>query len=208
MNLKKLQEAQRSFFKKYPGGFSHPDMVAIGKKHKMETMISFAKEHFKKTQFTDHQRIADNMIKIISRSSMVSLFEKPKFKDFVLSLSQDEVKWLSGGLKHLLHGNQEKGFNELLNLLQRAKLAKWSLLTIIPNYYIPDEEVFVKPTTCKGVISFFELTGLVYKPQPSWAFYQAYKREILAMKKKVDKNLTPNNAAFCGFLMMSLDKLD
>ena len=36
MNVKKLKQAEKAFFKQYPGGFTHPEMVALGKKHKME----------------------------------------------------------------------------------------------------------------------------------------------------------------------------
>lgn len=28
MNLKKLKQAEKTFFQRYPGGFNHPDIVA------------------------------------------------------------------------------------------------------------------------------------------------------------------------------------
>ena len=93
----------------------------------------------------------------------------------------------------------------MVEILKTGKLAKWSLVTILPNYYHPDEEVFVKPTTAKGIIAHFELENLEYKPTPTWAFYQRYKNTILKMKTNIDESLAPNNAAFCGFLMMSLE---
>ncbi|MCG8415164.1 MAG: hypothetical protein MI746_13170, partial [Pseudomonadales bacterium] len=77
-------------------------------------------------------------------------------------------------------------------------------ISVLPVYFRPDDEVFVKPTTAKGVIEHFELEGLVYKPQPSWEFYAAFRDEVLKMKKKVRKSLSPNNAAFTGFLMMAM----
>ncbi|MCO7222850.1 hypothetical protein [Pleionea sp. CnH1-48] len=203
MNTTKLQQAEHEFLHRYPGGFLHPDMQAIGKKHKMDAMIAFANDHFKKSHFRQPQDIAENMIKMISRSSMVSMFEKPKFRDFVHSLNDKETRKLSNALKNQLHGDQKKGFNDLLTLLQGQKLAKWSLTTIIPNYFYPNEEVFVKPTTAKNVIAHFELQGLEYKPAPSWDFYQKYKQAIHTMKQKVDSTLTSTNAAFCGFLMMT-----
>ena len=75
---------------------------------------------------------------------------------------------------------------------------------IITNYVHPDAEVFVKPPTAKGVIEHFKLQGLQYKPRPSWEFYEEYRQKILAMRARVDDFIAPNNAAFCGFLMMSL----
>ncbi len=145
------------------------------------------------------------MKKVVNASSMISLFEKPKFRDLLKTLNDNQKRTLSNGLKNFLHGNQEKGFNDMLEILRSGKLAKWSLLTIIPNYYHPEQEVFVKPTTTKGVIANFELDGLTYKPQPSWEFYQAYREAIIEMKDIVDSCLTPSNAAFSGFLMIVMN---
>jgi hypothetical protein len=77
-------------------------------------------------------------------------------------------------------------------------------LTIIPAYSAPSKEVFVKPTTAKGVIKHSEVEDLLYKPAAIWAFYTAYRMLINRSKKKVDKRLSPSNAAFSGFLMMSI----
>lgn len=204
MNIQKLQQAQAMFLAKYPNGFMHPEMQAVGKKHKVEKMVALAQECFGKSKFRDRKAIIENMVKVISRSSMVSMFEKPKFRDTVLLMKEDELKALSNGLKNFLHGNQQKGFEAMTSALRPYKLAKWSLITIIPNYYHPDDEIFVKPTTAKGVIKYFELEGLEYKPAPTWEFYQKYRENILEMKSKADETLKPNNAAYCGFLMMSM----
>jgi hypothetical protein len=64
--------------------------------------------------------------------------------------------------------------------------------------------VFVKPTTAKKVIEHLELENLEYKPQPSWEFYSEFRRQVQLMKQQVDPNLAVNNAAFTGFLMMTL----
>ena len=205
MNILKLKQAEENFLNKYPSGFNHPELAALGKKHKMDKMIALAQECFSKSRFSDLNNIIDNMAKTVSRSSMVSMFEKPKFRDFTQTLSTADTKIVTTGLKNFLHGNQEKGFNILVEALKKDKLAKWSLITIIPNYFYPDTEVFVKPTTAKGVIQFFELTHVEYKPTPTWEFYQKYKQTILEMRAAVDESVAPNNAAFCGFLMMSLD---
>ena len=205
MNLAKLKQAETQFLDRYPQGFMHPDMQAIGKKHKMEQMINLAQENFSKSNFKDAAAITDSMTKIIGRSSMISMFEKPKFSDAVKTLNEKETKLLSNGLKNFLHGNQQKGFESMIEVLGPVKLAKWSLVTILPNYYFPDKEVFVKPTTAKGVIEYFELENLTYKPAPTWEFYKKYREVILEMKTIVDSSISPNNAAFGGFLMMSMN---
>ncbi len=208
MNLKKLKQAEKTFFNVYPEGFADPAMEQIGKRHKVDQMTTLCQEAFKKTRFTKFRTASDDMVKMVGRSSMVSMFEKPKFRDFVAGLDDKDRRKLTNSLKAFLHGTQQKGFEDMVELLAREKLAKWSIVTIIPNYFHPLQEVFVKPTTAKGVIKYFELEGLEYKPRPSWAFYEEYRRQILHMRSKVDSRLAPNNAAFCGFLMMTMKQPD
>lgn len=204
VNIKKLKQAEQKFLDTYPGGFFHPEMIEIAKKHRMDKLIDFAQNTFTKQAFQQPTLICDGMTKLISRSSLISVFEKPKFRDFVNSASDNIIQSLSIGLNEQLYGQQQKGLERLVDTLKPVKLAKWSLTTVIANYVKPTEEVFVKPTTAKGVIQYFELEDLIYKPLPSWAFYQTYRKAILEMKSKVDSSLTQSNAAFCGFLMMSL----
>lgn len=204
MNFKKLKEVEKAFLKKYPGGFEHPAMVEIGKKHKKDIMEKMALDLFAVSKFKNPLEITSSMVKIVSQSSMVSIFEKPKFRDMVNSLTTVEKEVLAKSLKQLLHGNEQKGFEALLNELSKRKMAKWTLMTIIQNYYRPNHDVFIKPTTAKNIILNLEI-DLVYNPKPSWGFYESYRNIINKMKKEVSKSLSTSNAAFCGFLMMSFD---
>lgn len=199
-----LKKLEGDFLLQYPQGFNDPEMIDIGKKHKMSKMVEMSQELFTKTACSNPNVTADNMIKIIGRSSMVSMFEKPKFKDFVNNLNDNDKVFLVESLSQLLHGKQQLGFEGLVDILRTEKLAKWSLVTIIPAYYSPSKEVFIKPTTAKRILSHFELNDPVYKPAPTWDFYTKYRKLINAAKKSVDKNLSPSNAAFSGFLMMSV----
>lgn len=207
MNTNKLLQAEGEFLHKHPDGFASPEMVVIGKKHKIDKLVDFTHDVFKKTAFTNTEEIIQNWIKVVSRSSMVSLFEKPKFKDMLNTLSANDKAKIVEGLYQQLHGKEEKGFNAILDILIENKMTKWSIITVVPAYFKPNDQVFVKPTTAKGVIKAFELEGLEYKPKPSWAFYQEYRRQILKMKAMVSESLSPNNAAFSGFLMMTMDHL-
>lgn len=206
MNKKKLKQAERDFLTLYPGGFNDPDMVAIGKKHRVDKMTDLAQASFSKQHFETPEWIAQSMIKIVGRSSMVSMFEKPKFRDFVKMLPDYERDLLVNGFEQMLHGRQKQGFETMLSVLQTGKLAKWSLMTILPVYFRPQKEVFVKPTTAKGVIKYFELESLEYKPLPSWSFYKTFRETIQEMRSMVDPLLSPNSAAFTGFLMMTMGK--
>lgn len=205
MNLDKLKRAEHIFLHRFPGGFIHPSMVALGKKHKMERMTALVQESFAKKKFRDTADTLQALTKVVGSSSMVSVFEKPKFRDFIKGLEPKYQNALVSGLKEQLHGDEQKGFERVLAVLQSGKLAKWSLISIVPVYFRPQIDVFVKPTTAKGVISYFELDSLQYKSQPSWGFYAEFRDCIAEMRSKVDATLSPNNAAFTGFLMMSLN---
>jgi hypothetical protein len=204
MNLRKLKEAERAFLHRYPGGFNHPEIAAVRKKrHNADIMIAFAQECFSTGNFRFPDQIVENMVKLVSRSSVLSMFEKPRFRDFVYSLSSDGRKLLTLELEALLHGNQQMGFERLLKLLQKQKLAKWPLMTIFQTYYHSQQEVFVKPTTVKGIIQYFELKNLQYNPTPTWAFYEDYRSTLIEMKSRVDPSLSPSNIAFSWFLLLS-----
>lgn len=204
MNIEKLKEAEDRFLLQYPGGFSDPLMVEMKKKHKPEKMNKLAQDSFSLEQFDSPDRIVDHMVKIVSQSSMVSVFEKPKFRDLIKGIGETEKERISHGLREFLHGDQRFGFGLMCELLNEYKLAKWPLLTVCPVYYSPDVEVFIKPTTVKGVIEYFELDGLRYSPKPSFEFYKAYREQIKNMKQQVTSLLPIDNGAFCGFLMMSI----
>lgn len=205
MNKDVLLEAEAEFLSQYPEGFHSPELVEVGKKHKMDKMVEMTQQAFATTAFVNQDAILQDWIKIVARSSMVSIFEKPKFKDGINSLSVKDKRKITDGLYEQLHGDEEAGFNAILDVLIDLKLAKWSLISIVPAYYSPNDAVFVKPTTAKGVVAKYGL-DLVYKPRPSWTFYQGYRSAILEMKEMVHESFSPSNAAFSGFLMMTMGR--
>lgn len=204
MNIERLKQLEHDFLARYPEGFESPDMKEVVKRHKPDKMYKLAQEGFEDYKFDNPQFIIDNMIKIVTKSSMVSLFEKPKFRDYVNAMEYDEKEALSDALREFLHGNEEAGFEIMVEILGRVKLAKWTLVTVFGTYYRPQKEIFVKPTTTKNIINFLELNDLIYRPRPSYDFYKRYRTYINEMKKLVDPSLAPSNAAFTGFLMFSL----
>ncbi len=205
MNLKKLKAAEAYFFSLYPDGFDDPEMLKVAKKHRLGKMSEKVHDYFRPGAFDDPFGVVENMAKIISASSMISLFDKPKFKNACALMRSEEKELLALGLGEMLHGVQANGFEMMVEILAERKLAKWPLMTIIPVYYAPLKEIFVKPTTTKAVLKSFEIEGLLYKPRPSYEFYAHYKKVLETMKKHVDPSLSKvSNAAFTGFLMMGM----
>jgi len=205
MNLKKLKEIEENFFEMYPTGFDDDCFAPLLKRHNVAKLSAFTQECFAKENFTNPQLVVENMTKVVSKSSMVSLFEKPRFRDAILAMSSERKEMLSIGLEEMLHGSYKTGFNIMLDILVEEKLSKWSLISVIPYYYAPKKHFFIKPTTTKNVLTYFEIEEIVYKPRPSYEFYAKYKKILIQFKKEVNKKLSNDNAKFTGFLMMGME---
>lgn len=207
MNLQKLKEAEAYFLELYPQGFEDVALLPIIKRHNTAKIGEQVRELFTKENLTQPDIICENFAKIASKSTLISLFEKPKVRDMVKSMRIERRDMFAIGLYELLYGDKKEGFETLVEVLSFYSLAKWSLVTLIPYYFYRDKEFFIKPTTTKNVINFFEIEGLAYKSKPSYEFYAAYKKVLESMKAKVSQNISPNdNAGFTGFLMMAMEE--
>lgn len=204
MNIEKLKRAEHEFLMRYPGGFENPEMVQISKKHKPEKMNQLALTVFAPEKFTFPEEIVSNMVKVVTQSSMISVFEKPQFRDFVKTLNANERMLMTKGLEEFIHGDQELGFKILIDILLIGKMAKWPIVTICPVYYRPTVEVFLKPTTVKFIVNYYELDEIKYNSRPSFEFYKRFRAFIDEMKTLVSPSLCPSNPAFTGFLMMGM----
>lgn len=205
MNRTRLLEAEARFLGQYPAGFDDPGLASIKKKHNVDKLTEFARRELAREKFHRPVHVVDTALKIVSRSSMVSRFEKPKFRDFVQCLNSDEKAAFAQALELRLYGRaRQRGFEELVGMLQPHGVAKWSVVSVIPFYVFPQREAFVKPTTAKGIIAALEVDDLQYRPQPTWAFYRGYQRLLKDIRDTVSDRLAPNNAALTGFLMTSL----
>jgi len=136
---------------------------------------------------------------------MVSLFDKLKLKDAIASLNSYEKDMLSIEIYELLYGDKKEGFEGLVEFLAEYKLAKWTIISIVPYSINRQREYFIKPTTTKNIIKYFEKTDLVYKPKPSYEFYESYSKFLDEIKSHLDKSLTYENAVFTGFLKVGIE---
>lgn len=204
MNLKKLKISEANFLAFYPKGFEDEGLLPIIKRHNTAGIGKSVRELFGPDRFSRSEEIGESFAKIVSKSSLISLFEKPKVRDMVKQMSMEQQDMFAIGLYELLHGNQEKGFAILVEVLSIYKLAKWSIVTLIPYYYDREKNFFIKPTTTKDIIKFFEIDGLTYKPRPTYEFYDRYTTILEEMKSHVTPLIGVDNAGFTGFLMMAM----
>jgi len=204
MNLKELHTAENFFFRQFPEGFESEEMNDIKRKHKFDKAVDFAHLILSKKELKQIKNSMTNIMKFVSRSSMVSVFEKMRFRDFVKEMDDITQFELVDAIYELIHGNEEVGFNKLVNILRIYNLAKWPLVSVYLAYYRPKKDVFVKPTTVKRIIKYLELDTVVYNSKPTYEFYSGYRKVINTIKLEVDESLRTSNAAFSGFLMMTL----
>lgn len=207
MNLEKLKNAEEYFLELYPEGFKNIGLQPIIKRHNTAKIGEHVRELFAKVNFTQPELICENFAKIVSKSTLISLFEKPKIRDMVTSMRMERRDMLSIGLYEMLYGDKKEGFETLVEVLSFYGLAKWSIVTLIPYYFYRNKEFFIKPTTTKNILSFFEIEGLTYKPKPSYEFYASYTTVLETMKQNVGEKIShDDNAAFTGFLMMAMEE--
>ena len=205
MNLHKLKEAEAIFLQRFPGGFDDPDLEKIRKTHNVGRIEKFAQAQLTRLRLNQPAGVCDDALRIISRSSMVSRFEKPAFRTFIESLNSDDKARFAAAIETRLYGRaRRKGFEEMCAMLAPFKLAKWSIVSTIPFYFAPTREAFVKPTTAKRIVAYLEVPDLEYRPSPTWAFYNGYRKLLQEVKRNVSPSLSPNYAAMTGFLMMSI----
>ncbi len=204
MNLQKLHEAEAAFLARFPGGFADPGLARIRKSHNVDALAKFTRENLTAVTLDQPSRFAELAVTIVSRSSMVSRFEKPAFKAFVNSLTSVEKRALAAAFRDRLLGRKREGFEQIVELFARYKLARWSLVSAIPFYFSPRKEAFVKPTTAKRIVAALEVERLQYRPRPDWRFYEGYRKLIAAVNARIDPSITPSNAATTGFLMSML----
>lgn len=208
MKADRLMQAQERFLAVYPGGFDDPGLMEITKKHRLNRMTVQMQEAFTLEGFRDPAVAVEAFVKLISGSSLVSVFEKAALRNMVKAADQDLKQALSEGLRIMLHEDQAKGFDLLAALLLPYKLAKWPILTVGLLYWDTEHEVLIKPTTVKKVIRFFGLEELEYTPRVHYDFYAAYRRQFIRMRHQCLPLVGPDNAAFSGFLMLAMDLLE
>jgi len=205
VNLEKLKDLESEFLYRYPKGFKDEHFFPTMKKFKPEKLEEFAKEALKKENFSNPSLVIDGFFKIIQKSVMVSLFDKLKLKDALATLNSYEKDMLSIEIYELLYGNKKEGFEGLVEFLEQYKLAKWTLVSIVPYSINRQQEYFIKPTTTKSIIKYLELKDLVYKPKPTFAFYEHYTKALDEMKPKLDRTLRFDNAVYTGFFKIAIE---
>lgn len=208
MNIDRLKELESEFLFRFPKGFEDSNFFPTMKKFKPEKLEAFVHENLKKEDFSNPNLVIQSFFKVIQKSVLVSLFDKLKFKDMIVSLNSYEKDMLSIEIYELLHGDKKEGFEGLVEFLTQYNLAKWTIISVVPYYMNRQKEYFVKPTTTKNILRYLDINDIKYKPKPSFEFYEKYSNYLDGMKANVENTLSFDNAAFTGFLKVAIEMCD
>lgn len=204
MNLERLKELEKEFLLQYPGGFETEDIKKAGKKHNLAKHVKYLKETCSEENMRKGLDVYNDVMKVVINSSMVSVFEKVRFRDFIKEIDEMEKLELMGSIYEMLHGDEKEGFTRLVSLLSFYKMAKWPIITVFLALSDLEYQVFVKPTTAKKIIKALELEDIQYSPKATYEFYSKFRYYINELKKHVNSKLQVVNPAFTGFLMMTI----
>lgn len=203
MNIEKLLKLESEFLGKYPEGFQTLNLKKVSKKHNVDKHTTYLNDVLTEERLNQGELAYKDVAKVVLSSSLISVFEKMRFRDMSSELTVTEKKNFVKGVQELLFGHEKSGFYMVYTILKKHKLAKWPVITIFRAYKNPKKDVFMKPTVVKKVISHLEL-DMKYAPDPSYTLYRKYRTAINKMKKEVSLSVRPNNLAFTGFLMLSI----
>ncbi len=201
--MSKIRQLEELFYFINPLGFESAEMLEVGKKHKLDKLSKLARDNFSKEAFVTID-ILESFSKIVNQSTLVSRFEKPTFKTFMNTISDEERELLKTGLYENLHGNEQLGFEMMVSVMTPYKTAKWPILTVLRAYYNLQYDVFIKPTTVKMILKYFE-ADFKYTSKPTYEFYDRYRTFLNEIKETASDGVKPNNPAFSGFLMMTIE---
>ncbi len=158
----------------------------------MDKLADFAHTHLTEAALSRPQRFVDTLLTIVSRSSMVSRFEKPPFREFLDGLDSKDKRRLTEAFGKRLFGRKKReGFAEIVDLLARYKLARWSLVSAIcTSISHPRRRLSSNLRRPERSLPFSTSRSFNTTPRPSWAFYVGYRNLILDIEG--EGRLEPN----------------
>lgn len=202
----KIGYLEHTFLSRFPNGFYNEEIKKSSKKHNIGKHVDYIHNVCSKENLRLGLSVYNDVIKVVLRSSMVSVFEKMRFRDLMREFDDMEKRLFLESVYQLLHGDEEEGFNDMVNLLLPFKLAKWPIITVWRAYYNIHEDVFVKPTTVKKILKYLEVDDFQYKPKVTYEFYKKYRVFLNSLKQYVEHpSLIISNPAFSGFFMISIE---
>jgi hypothetical protein len=188
------EDIDNLFISLFPLGLQDKKWLDLGKRHQNAylRLVDLFKQELSKQNIEDHlekgdyKYIAEQATKVIQKSTMVSLFEKIAFRNFIeqTSIHRD----FADSLYALLYNDYKKNFAQFVGVLgslkdyKNANAAKWTVVSAFLCHSNPYEHVFIKPTTVKNIALFLGI-DISYNSSPNIETYEKVRNMILDYKK-------------------------
>ncbi len=168
------------FLSKFPDGLNDEMWIELGKKHKPNKIIEtinneLSEDNLKEMlENEDYKTICTLVLKLVKKATVVSVFEKVAFQNFI----NDETtnKDFALAFFDLLYNYNEKSFNEMVSVLAMYKqdknknACKWPVITFFISYKDPNKFVILKPNTVKQTAKILEF-NIEYSSTPNFKTY-------------------------------------
>ena len=200
------------FLLRFPNGLDDEEFLELGKKHKSSSKIlEMVKNEIdlESFQLEDNYHVSKNIgliIKMVTKSTMVSVFEKVAFKNY-LADPLVHVSFLQS-LYAMLKNLNEDTMAEFVGVLNyrrldsSKKVATWPIVTFFLIYFDEYNEVYIKPTTIRRLAKLLEF-DIKYESTPNYMTYQRVKEMVMAFKKqsilvKNENNINVQAIMYCA----------
>lgn len=191
MFAKQVQLVEDLFLEQYPGGFADELWLEGEKAYKPGKMTALINELLSKEELEltlesgDYQETIDNTLYLVRQSKVISVFEKLAFQNFV---EHHEIhEQFLDALYHFMYHYNEENFDTFITTLltyrheKNSKPTKWTVVSFFKAYQDPQNYIFVKPTTMKGIAKILDW-DIQYKSMPNYQTYQNILEMIRAFQ--------------------------
>ena len=189
----------QKFLHYFRKGFQDEKYIAWERQYKFDAHKRF-QETFNKKKFQEllvtnsFETIAQEAIKIESRTNLLFSFEKMAIRDAVRSKKGAQL--FSLGLYNFLYspGPVKKRFEKYIETIsqlprKQTRVLTWPLVTVFGFLAKPDEHIFLKPMVTKRAAEKYRF-DFYYSPRPNWETYNS----LLAFAEQIrndTKKLSP-----------------
>ncbi len=188
MNAKVIDN---QFLEKFPNGFDNPMWNELGKKHNPNKIFNIFNNEFSEHSFKAllkdkaYEEICEIALKLVKTASVVSVFEKVAFTNFIKYETTPEF---CNALFNFLYAYNDEAFETFVLLLAKhknqknANAAKWPIVSFFKSYQDPDNFVLVKPNTVKAVAKVLDY-DISYQSYPNVTTYNKILEMVKSYKK-------------------------
>jgi hypothetical protein len=191
---RKVQAARRTFLGHFPGGFTDERYLDWERDYKVTAHEAWRSDlHRDRMEelmdHGDHLAIAQEAVRIESRTNLLFSFEKMALRDAVRSPAGARI--FVEGLHDFLYGPGRTGdrferWVEAVSRLPRkqTRVLTWPVVTVFGMIAAPRVHVFVKPVVTQIAAALYGF-DLPYEPRPSWPTYAG----VLALVARIRRDL-------------------